>query len=141
MLSTLLFISHFSVAQEQREKSAFEQSLEQDTSVTSSESLVKIKGKPYRKIEFDGGHYYVVFHDSSSTADVFCAPPDGAEMEHLTEASQQFRRNAAFVRAFHESCSKVKGNQKTDLHLSPEMGLGTPDGKKPTSKKGKASGD
>jgi hypothetical protein len=107
----------------QQEKSAFERSLERDTSVASSESTVTIKGKYYRKIEFDGGLYYVVIHEGKSLADVYCAPPDGAKNEHLTEASQQVRRNAAFVRAFHESCSKIHGNQRTDLHLSPEMGI------------------
>jgi hypothetical protein len=115
-----------------QEKSAFEQSLEQDTSVTSDESTVAIGSKHYRKIEFNGGRYYVVFHDDSNTlADVYCAPPDGSANEHLIEQpSEPFRRNAAFVRAFHEACAKMKGsNQRTDLHLTPEMGLDLSQGK------------
>jgi hypothetical protein len=116
----------------QEEKSAFEKSLEQDTSVTSEESTVAINGKHFRKIEFNGGRYYVVFHDDSTTlADVYCAPPDGARNEHLIEQpSEPFRRNAAFVRAFHEACTKMKdSNQRTDLHLSSEMGLDLMQGK------------
>jgi hypothetical protein len=116
------------------EKSAFERSLEQDTSVTSDESTVNIKGKYYRKIQFEGGLYYVVLHDKKNVADIYCAPPEGAKFEHLTEATQQFHRNGAFVQAFHESCSKVHDNKRTDLHLTPEMGINF-------SKKGDPSGD
>jgi hypothetical protein len=129
MILSLLFLSQISFAQE---KSAFEKSLEQDTSVTSDESTVAINGKHFRKIEFNGGRYYVVFHDNSTElADVYCVPPDGAQKEHLIEQpSEPFRRNAAFVRAFHEACAKMKGNnQRTDLHLTPEMGLDLSQGK------------
>jgi len=121
MIFGILIASQITWAQQ--EKSAFERSLEQDTSVSSEESTVNIKGKYYRKIRFDGGLYYVVLHDKKGVADIYCAPPEGAKFEHLTEATQQFRRNGAFVRAFHESCSKVHDNKRTDLHLTPEMGI------------------
>ncbi len=129
MITALILVSQFAFAQE--EKSAFEKSLEQDTSVTSEESWVKIKDQRYRKFEFNGGRYYVVFHDGNATlADVYCAPPDGAANEHLVEQpSEPFRRNAAFVRAFNEACAKTKGNQRTDLHITPDMGLAFTEGK------------
>lgn len=129
MITALLFLSQFAFAQE--EKSAFEKSLEQDTSVTSEETWVKIGDQRYRKFEFNGGRYYVVFHaNSTSVADVYCSPPAGAQNEHLVEQpSEPFRRNAAFVRAFHEACTKTKGNQRTDLHITPDMGLEFTEGK------------
>jgi hypothetical protein len=127
MITTLIFLSQFCVAQE--EKSAFEKSLERDTSVSSEESWVLVNGQRLRKFEFNGGRYYLNFK-STTEADIYCAPPKGAENEHLIEGdSQTFRRNAALVRAFHEACAEVKGNQRIDLHITQEMGLGLNEGK------------
>lgn len=110
----------------QEEKSAFERSLERDTSVVSEETTVTIKNKRYKKIEFNGGRYYVVLHEGKNVADIYCAPPQGAKDEHLVEAPlDPIRRNAAFVRAFHQACDKMKdSNLRTDLHLTPEMQFG-----------------
>ena len=134
MITTLIFLGQFAFAQvgfADEEKSAFERSLEQDTSVTSEESWVKIKDTRYRKFEFNGGRYYVVFRgDGTTLADVYCAPPEGSASEHLIEQpSEGFRRNSAFVRAFNEACTKAHGNQRTDLHITPEMGLAFTEGK------------
>ena len=123
MLFPLFFMSVVTFAQE--EKSAFERSLERDTSVLSEELTVAINGKRYQKIEFNGGRYYVVLYPEKKTADVYCAPPAGADHETIVEEpTDPVRRPAAFVRAFHDACAKMKGsNQRTDLHLTPEMGL------------------
>src|SRR4051794_14606048 len=122
MVISLLLVSNFVFAQE---KSAFEKSLERDTSVVSEETTVAIKNKRYRKIEFNGGRYYVVLYPGKNTGDVYCSPPEGAAQEILVEVPEEpVRRSAAFVRAFHDACAKMKGsNQRTDLHLTPEMGL------------------
>src|SRR5258707_9582159 len=99
------------VALAQQEKSAFEKSLERDTGVNTEESWVEINGERLRKIEFNRGRYYVSFRKhNSKLADVYCEPPKGAVDEHLVDSPvQTYRRTAAFVQAFHESCSKVSG--------------------------------
>lgn len=110
-------------------KSAFEQSLEQDTAVTSEESWVEIQGVRYRKYEFNRGRYYVHFAGTDSkVADMYCEPPPGAQKERLVISEPQTaRRSRAFVKAFNDSCSNSRGNKKTTLHLDPSVGLMNPE--------------
>ena len=135
MIFSLLIYTSLALAQD--EKSAFERSLERDTSVKSDESWVEIKGQRFRKIEFNGGNYYVQFRaGNAETADVYCLPPEGHEQEHLTDSEvRTFKRSAGFVQAFHESCSKVNGTKKTALRLNPALGLENPDGTSFTERK------
>ena len=121
----------------QEERSAFERSLDRDTSVISEESWVDIKNVRYRKIEFNGGRYYVHFlKTDADVAEVYCEPPEGSQDEHLVDSeSQTFRRTPPFVQAFHESCSKVHGIKKTSLKLNPAAGLEYPYGGTKTKRK------
>jgi hypothetical protein len=96
--------------------------------VRSDESWVEIRGQRYRKIEFNGGTYYLQFKiGDTQMADVYCQPPVGHESENLVDSEvQSFKRSGGFVQAFHESCSKDMGAKKTVLRLNPAVGLALP---------------
>ena len=128
-LLTILCIFLPAVLHAQDGRSAFEQSLELDTSVKSEESWVQIQGVRYRKVEFSGGHYYIKFIVGNfKQADLFCEPPPGAQKEQLVGAeSQVLRRARAFVKVFNESCSSHRGNLKVTVQLNPAIGLSSPE--------------
>ncbi len=127
----------FSLALAQEPQSAFERSLEHDTSVTSEESWVEIKNVQFRKIEFKAGVYYLLFKKPQATvADLYCEPPFGNEHERLViEQPVTRKRTRAFVKIFNDGCSGKK--HKLEIKMDPAVGLQYPERKSPEEGGGK----
>lgn len=136
IVSIFSFLNLFFSAHGDPPLSAFEASLQRDTSVLSEESWVQIQGVKYRKFEWDGAHFYVKFNDQKSkTAQLYCVPPPGADKEQLIEEQPQtVRRTRAFVKAFNEKCSNVQVFKAMTLNLDPAIGLVYPERKTESSR-------
>ena len=125
----LIVLTVMNVARAQEQKSAFEQSLEHDTAVSSEESWVDIKGVLFRKIEFSGGIYYLHYKDADAKlVELYCEPPFGNQKDRLVKSQPQiFKRSRAFVKIFNDNCSKTKGAKKLEIKVDPSVGLQYPD--------------
>ncbi|MGE3681118.1 MAG: hypothetical protein AB7G93_05270 [Bdellovibrionales bacterium] len=122
-----------SVAEDvQREKSAFEQALEQDTQISTREQWIEINGTRYRQVEYEGVNYYLKFSDRrSDVARLDCELSNANAQPHRVEAGVRvYKRTRAFVSLLRETCSAKNGQNKMDLVLDPRIGFTLPEDEK-----------
>jgi hypothetical protein len=94
----LAFITQIAIAQD----TPFQQMLEKNLNLNSRESTVQIQGVKYKKIEIDGGSYYIVFKGrEEEIPHLLCERPQGYTSESLIEGSVKIeKRKSIFCPSF-----------------------------------------
>jgi hypothetical protein len=116
-----------------KEKSAFEQALEQNQMAETKERWVEFNGTRYREILYQGKHFYLLFNQKDSdSAQVDCDLSSNGASPQLVEAGGAlYKRTRLFVQLLRETCEETGGGRrKRVLSLDPRLGFTIPDGPK-----------
>jgi len=107
------------------QEAPFQQMLEQNLNLNSRESTVQIQGVKYKKIEIDGGSYYIVFKGrTEEIPHLLCERPQGYTSESLIEGSVKIeKRKSVFAQILKESCKADNGKSRTTVELDPQVGI------------------
>lgn len=129
MIYLVALFVHLS-AQEVREKTAFEQALEQNQMVQTEERWTEVNGVRYREVVYQGQKFYLRFIGrNQEQAELNCNLRP--QQPHLAEGGAQvFKRTKIFVSFLRETCSNLPGGRtKDDIVIDPRLGFTIPDDK------------
>lgn len=117
-----------------KEKSAFEQALEQDQLVTTKERWIERNGVRYREVIYETRKFYLQFRQQDDgvlklTCDNLNSNPSQSTLGEV--GVNVYRRTRLFVQFLQVNCSSpVNGRSKPELVLDPRIGFTLPEDEK-----------
>lgn|GEM_PF-3905435 len=131
----LLFMFAQARADSPREKTAFEQALEQNQMVQTEERMVTHDGRRYREVSYKNKKYYYRFLEKENSIEVDCTM-DSKLTPSLAEAGvTMFKRTQVFVQLLSETCmNQGGGHSRRVIVFDPRLGISIPDDPKSTIK-------
>jgi hypothetical protein len=114
---------------ESQPKSAFEQALQQQSSVTTKERWIEVGQTRYREVIYGDKHFYIkATQREGDDAELDCDVP-AQKNPNLTEvAFEVTRRTQMFVSFLRENCETLANGQvRHTVRLDPHLGFKLPD--------------
>ena len=127
---SLIFIG--GVYAQELEESPFQKMLKENYDLNSRESIVRIDGIRYQKIELENNSFYLVFKGRNEEIPfLLCDKPKGFQSEHLVEGTAKIqRRKLMFAKILKESCTVENGQKRETVQLDPQIGFYLPSSSK-----------
>lgn len=130
ILMVLSCLAQTAVADDQKEKTAFEQALESRTDISTKESIVLLNGQKFRKIEYGTESYYLqLLQEETDTSKLvaLCGDPAaarfiGSPISQITASVRVMKRPRIFIEALAQACSKDP--LRPILVVSPALRIG-----------------
>ena len=111
-----------------REKTAFENALEQNQLVQTEERIVTLDGRRYREVSYQNKKYYYRFTEAEPSIEVDCSidsklTPSLAEVGVAT-----YKRSKVFVQLLREACQRMPGGRtRRVIAIDPRLRITIPD--------------
>jgi hypothetical protein len=111
-----------------REKTAFENALEQNQFVQTEERIVDLDGRRYREVSYQNKKYYYRFMEPEASLEVDCSM-DSKLTPSLTEVGVTvYKRSKVFVQLLRETCLQMPGGRtRRVIAIDPHLGITIPD--------------